>query len=120
LRGLGDRTGEATTSYFIVPDQSGRGYATEAVELVLEYGFDQFRLHRIGSYTMEFDEGSRRVLEKNGFSKEGTKRDAAFVDGMYCDVELWGSSRTSTGPGPRTRSDPALTQGLVPDVSIRM
>jgi len=90
LRGLSDRTGDATTSYFIVPDQSGRGYATEAVGLILKYGFDQLRLHRITSYAMEFDEGSRRVLEKNGFSREGTKRDAAFVNGMYCDVELWG------------------------------
>jgi len=90
LRDLGDRTGEATTSFFVVPEHGGKGYGTEAVDLILRYGFDHLRLHRVNAYTVEHDLGARRVLEKNGFTEEGVKREGAFVNGEYLDVLTWG------------------------------
>lgn len=90
LRGLGDRTGEATTSFFVVPEQTGKGYGTEAIALVLRYGFDHLRLHRVNSHTIEYNRAGERVLEKNGFTREGTKRDGAFINGEYWDVSTWG------------------------------
>lgn len=82
--------GEANLAYWIDPDAQGNGYATAAGELVVEYGFEELRLHRISAVTMTPNAASRRVLERLGFSHEGTKRESAFADGEYVDEAQYG------------------------------
>ncbi|WP_267639583.1 GNAT family N-acetyltransferase [Haloarchaeobius amylolyticus] len=79
-----------TFSYFVLPDATGDGYATAAVELGLEYAFDSLGLHRVQAKTIALNEGSQRVLEKAGFTHEGTARRQAYVDGSYHDLLSWG------------------------------
>ncbi|WP_439026437.1 GNAT family N-acetyltransferase [Haloarchaeobius sp. DT45] len=79
-----------TFSYFVLPEEGGNGYATAAVDLGLEYAFDSLGLHRVQAKTVATNEGSRCVLEKTGFTHEGTARKQAFVDGTYHDLLSWG------------------------------
>ncbi len=90
LNGVTDVYGVAELGYWIAPDHHGQGFATEAARLLVGYGFDERRLHRVGARAFEFNDASRRVLEKVGFEREGVSRDAAFVDGKYVDVYRFG------------------------------
>ncbi len=68
---------------------NGKGYMTEAVKLVVDYGFKQLHLHRIVAGVMPTNSGSIRVLEKAGFEKEGIARKNVKINGKWQDhVEL--------------------------------
>ncbi len=55
-----------------------RGLMTEAVKLILRFGFHEIRLHRIYAGLFEKNIGSRRVLEKTGFKLEGVLKETRF------------------------------------------
>ncbi|HEX5973920.1 MAG TPA: GNAT family N-acetyltransferase, partial [Rubrobacteraceae bacterium] len=52
-------------------DLRGKGYATEAVELLVGYAFDTLGLAVIRGSTLSHNERMRRVFEKNGFELVG-------------------------------------------------
>lgn len=63
----------------------GKGYGTEAMRLVLDYGFGILNLHRIELDVYSFNERAIHTYEKLGFKREGTKRDALYYDYQYHD-----------------------------------
>ncbi|TPN82448.1 GNAT family N-acetyltransferase [Aquimarina algicola] len=65
----------ATVWYKLDPTFWGQGYATEALKLVLFFGFEDIDLHRIEAGCAVDNVGSIRVLEKVGMIKEGHKRE---------------------------------------------
>lgn len=87
---VNDGQGWANLGFWVAPDQQENGYATEACELIIEYGFDELRLHRISAVAMAPNTASRMVLERLGFVHEGTNREAAFANGKYVDDEQYG------------------------------
>jgi RimJ/RimL family protein N-acetyltransferase len=60
-----------------------KGLGTDAVRLVLEYGFNDLELHRIELTTDEDNLRGRRCYEKCGFAEEGLLRDHRFVGGKF-------------------------------------
>jgi RimJ/RimL family protein N-acetyltransferase len=58
------------------PDGRGRGLGTEAVRMIVGYGFEQLGLHRISLEVYSFNPRARRVYDKVGFVAEGVLRDA--------------------------------------------
>jgi RimJ/RimL family protein N-acetyltransferase len=52
-------------------DLRGKGYASEAVELLLGYAFDTLGLEVVRGSTLSHNERMRRVFEKNGFVQVG-------------------------------------------------
>ncbi len=90
LFGIDDAMGRAELGYWIAPDEQGQGYATETADLAVTHAFDGRRLHRVLARVFEWNDASRRVLEKLGFRREGTLRDHYFVDGEYVDAYLYG------------------------------
>lgn len=89
LAPIDDRRGWANLGYWIHPDYQNQGYATAAVRLVVTHGFAELRLHRISATIRADNVASQRVVEKLGFTHEGTKRDDAFHDGEHVDRELY-------------------------------
>lgn len=87
---IDERYGNATLGYWIDPEAWNDGYATAAVELMVSYGFDHLRLHKVCADVFEFNPASARVLEGNGFTHEGTHRKEAFVNGEYHDRHSYG------------------------------
>lgn len=76
--------------FAVHPERHGEGIGTTALELVLEYAFDELNMHRVEGGYVEGNEGSRRVQEKCGFSEEGRQRDYKYVNGEYHDVARMG------------------------------
>lgn len=65
----------------------GKGYGSEAMNLMLNYGFGILNLHRIELDVFSFNERAIRTYEKLGFKKqEGTKRDCLYYEYEYHDA----------------------------------
>ena len=62
-----------------------KGYGTEAMELLIEYGFDILNLNRIGLTVYDFNSRAHKTYQKVGFVEEGRKRQARFHNGKYQD-----------------------------------
>lgn len=69
-------------------ENRGKGYGTEAINLLLEHAFGIMNLHRIELNVFTFNEKAYKVYEKIGFKKEGVQRDALFYDHEYHDSIL--------------------------------
>ena len=76
---------KAELGYWLGRKYWGRGMMTQAVNLVVQYGFQQLQLTRIYAYVFPFNKASARVLEKAGFSYEGLLRSNALKDGKPQD-----------------------------------
>lgn len=60
--------------YKFHPDFWNKGYATESLNKILEFGFYHLKLHRIEAGCAVDNIGSIRTLDKVGMTKEGRKR----------------------------------------------
>jgi len=85
-----ESAGRAEVAYWVAPDEQGNGYATEAVELAVEYAFEERRCHRLVAGAHATNDASRALLETVGFEQEGRLRDHVFVGGEYVDTVRYG------------------------------
>lgn len=69
----------------ILPEYQGKGYGTEAIKWVLEWGFQAAHLHRIVIRAFEYNYGARKLYERLGFKHEGTAREEIWSQGRYWD-----------------------------------
>ena len=68
---------------------TGNGYMTEAVELALNFAFDDLKLHRVEANVQPSNKPSIAVLQRCGFSKEGFSRRYLKIGGRWRDHERW-------------------------------
>ena len=66
----------------------GRGYGTEAMELLCDFCYREMNLHKLKVSVFAFNEAAIRCYEKNGFKREGVLEKEIFRDGQYQDVVL--------------------------------
>lgn len=78
----------ALLGYSLDQEQNGKGYTTEATNLVVNYAFEVLNLHRIEAGVMPDNIGSIRVLEKVGFHKEGIARKNVKINGRWEDHQM--------------------------------
>lgn len=77
-------------AYIVLRPQSrGRGYMTEAVQLLSDYLFDTHKINRLQLTVAAGNIGSVRVAEKCGFTSEGVLRGAVFLKGRSMDMEMF-------------------------------
>ena len=81
----------AELGYWLAEEHWGQGVMTEAVRQICREAFDRFDILRIFAEPFADNSGSRRVLEKAGFTCEGTMRNGVFKNGRigsYCMYAL--------------------------------
>ena len=83
----------AELGYWVGAAYWGRGFATEAVQAIVEYGFSEANLERIQASVYAWNEASSRVLVKAHFVYEGCMRRHAFKDGQFVDMLLYARLR---------------------------
>jgi [ribosomal protein S5]-alanine N-acetyltransferase len=87
IQDIRNRTGEI--GYIVNPDYWGKGFATEAANLLIEFGFKQFSLHRIYATCDPRNIASSKVLEKIGMTKEGRLREDLLIKEGWRDSLLF-------------------------------
>lgn len=80
----------AEIGYVLHKNFWGRGYGTEAVNLMSNFIFESLNLHKIHARVVDANIASIRVLERNGFKLEGRLKDYYFIEGMYYDGLFFG------------------------------
>jgi len=86
-------------SYQLYDDRfAGRGYTTEAVQLLVDYLFGGKKQHRIHLVIVPENAASQRIAEKCGFTLEGTARGAFFNGGRNQDVLIYSLLRDDPRP----------------------
>lgn len=88
----------ANLGYWLLPDRTGRGYATAATRLVAAHGFDRLGLQRIEIMMSVENEASRRVAERAGALHEGIQRNRLRLQGRQHDAH--GFAFLADGPRP--------------------
>ena len=79
----------AEVGYMILPEYHGKGITTEAVQCVVDYGFNTMQLHSIEGVIDPENEASQRVLQKCGFVKEAHFKENEFYDGKFIDAVVY-------------------------------
>ncbi|CAM2799347.1 GNAT family N-acetyltransferase [Paenibacillus taichungensis] len=67
-------------------EHQGKGYGSEALLLMLDYGFGICNLHRIELEVYAFNQRAIRTYEKLGFQREGVRREALYYNHQYHDA----------------------------------
>lgn len=88
----------------------GKGYATEALLLLVDFAFRALSLHRLEATCDPENTGSWRVLEKAGFKREGHLRRNLLAHGNWRDSYIYGlldeewrsAGRDGTREAPQT------------------
>jgi RimJ/RimL family protein N-acetyltransferase len=77
---------QAELGWALRPEQTGRGYATEAVQAVLRICFDDLDLRRVTASCFAANTGSYRLMERVGMRREAhTVKDALHSSGEWLD-----------------------------------
>jgi len=71
----------------------GKGYGSEAVQLLVDYGFCHHNLHRIFLEVHARNERAIRAYQACGFVEEGRLRQHVWSDGSYDDLVIMGVLR---------------------------
>jgi len=88
LRDIDQEHGQAEMGFWVAVDWWGRGYATEAAQALLRFGFEALKLNRIYAHHMLRNPASGRVLEKIGMKREGVLRERVRKWGVFEDVAI--------------------------------
>ncbi|GHU92014.1 SPBc2 prophage-derived uncharacterized N-acetyltransferase YokL [Clostridia bacterium] len=89
IHNTSQRHGGFSYGLSLLPEYRGRGYATEAMRLLLDYYFNHLRYHRCGTHIYDFNPRSARFHEKLGFRKCGELNEAHFFEGKYHNSLLY-------------------------------
>lgn len=79
----------AELGYWLAEEFWGNGIMAEAVKQLCQEAFDRFDIIRIYAEPFAYNTGSRRVLEKAGFSLEGIMKKGAYKNGQIHDYCMY-------------------------------
>jgi RimJ/RimL family protein N-acetyltransferase len=67
----------------------GKGYGTDAIRAIVNYGFTELRLRCVYAQIIEYNEPSVKLFTKCGFELEGVLKERLFKDGKYHNVLVY-------------------------------
>lgn len=101
------RVGSFAYGLNLLPEHRGRGYATEAVRLVLRYYFHELRYQKCTVAVYDFNDTSIRLHERLGFRREGCLRRMGYTGGRHFDVLVYGITAEEFGEREQRSTPPA-------------
>ncbi|WP_163411404.1 GNAT family N-acetyltransferase [Flavobacterium ajazii] len=79
----------AEIGYILLPDFHGKGIVPEAVKRLINYGFNDLKLHSIEAVIDPENKASEKVLQKCGFVKEAHLLECDFFEGKFLDKVIY-------------------------------
>jgi len=101
------RKSQGELGYWIRSDRAGLGLTTEAARAVLHYAFGTLALNKVRADVAVGNHASARVLEKLGFSLEGTLREDRPIAGVFTDHWRFGMLAREFSAQPTGANCPA-------------
>jgi RimJ/RimL family protein N-acetyltransferase len=80
----------AEVGYLLSPKHQGKGYATEALQCVIDWGALAFDIHKYIGFCDVRNTGSARVMTKCGFKQEGRLRENNKIGESWSDDFIFG------------------------------
>lgn len=80
--------------YWLAKPYWNKGYATEALGRIIQFGFEELGLHKIVGEHFETNPSSGRVMEKNGMQLEGKLREHKIKWGKFINMDIRGILRS--------------------------
>lgn len=87
--GFDEYYGSVEIGYGINSDYWHKGFGTQIVSALLHYAFKKMDMQRVWAKIMPENERSSGLLEKCGFTYEGTARNSEYIKGNYIDVATY-------------------------------
>jgi RimJ/RimL family protein N-acetyltransferase len=84
------RHGHFSYGISVAREHRRKGYASEAILLVLRYYFLELRYHKATVHVYDFNKPSLALHTKLGFREEGRLREMIFTNGRYHDKIIYG------------------------------
>ena len=88
---------EAEIAYELLPQFWRRGFASQALRAMIEYGFEQMELQKIIANVNPKNFGSRRILEKFHFKQEAYFKEDFYFNGKYLDTVVYVRLKSNSG-----------------------
>lgn len=79
----------AEVGYELSKDYWGKGIASEALSAVVKYGYHHFQLERIEALIEPANLASQKLVERQGFKREGLLRHYEFTCGKFDDLYMY-------------------------------
>lgn len=81
--------GTAELGYWLVPEAWGKGLMLEAIQAVLEFGFEQIKLRTVNVAHVSDNRQSQSVIEKTGFRYIGERKEYWKKNGIWYDHKFY-------------------------------
>ncbi|MFU1792829.1 GNAT family N-acetyltransferase [Paenibacillus azoreducens] len=79
----------AEVGFELSKDYWGKGIASEALEAVIKFGFNHYQLERIEALIEPANLPSQKLVERQGFTREGLLRHYEYTCGKFDDLYLY-------------------------------
>lgn len=80
---------KAEFGYWIGVPYWNMGYASEALQRILKYGFEELKLNKMYAHHFATNPASGKVMIKNNLKEVGYLKEDIIKDGKYIDVKLY-------------------------------
>lgn len=80
-----DNSRRAEIGYAIMMEYWRNGYGTEAVNAIINFGFEKMNLNRIEALVTPGNDASMNILKKLNFTQEGILRERDLIKGQFQD-----------------------------------
>jgi ribosomal-protein-alanine N-acetyltransferase len=75
--------------YALKPEYWGKGFMTEALKTIIDFGFHKMNLHSIEANVNPKNQKSKKLLKRLGFRKEAYFRENYLFEGKFLDSEIY-------------------------------
>ncbi len=89
MHSVTERTRSGEIGCWVRASQTGKGIATAAVALVVLFGFEELKLHKIVLRAAVDNPASRRIAERMDFVYEGTQRHEELMQRGWVDLNCY-------------------------------
>lgn len=86
LLGIDRGNQHADVGVYVAPEYQRRGYAREALTLLLRFAFHELNMYKLSADILAYNTSSVRLFESLGFRPDGVRRHHKFANGAFVDL----------------------------------
>ena len=89
LKAIDCKNHRAEVGYMLHPDFWRKGIAQEALTCILDFAFNRLHFHSLAAIIDPYNTASEKILEKNGFIKEGHLKENYLLGDKFLDSGVY-------------------------------